>query len=468
MKEGMQKISISSGSRPQKNSTECESYEGVQTFMEITENNLKEVQFERGDLLELILSPNNLNRAYLQVKRNHGSGGVDGLSVDKLADCLKEHKDELLESLKSGRYRPNPVLRVEIPKDNGRKRLLGIPTVVDRVIQQAISQILIPIYERQFSDDSFGFRPHRSCHKALRRAQEYITDGYKYCVSLDLERFFDTVNHSRLIEVLSGTIKDGRVVSLIHKYLTAGVMVSRTYEESTEGVPQGGPLSPLLANIMLNELDNELTRRGHKFVRYADDCMILCRSKRAAGRVRDSITVFIESQLHLKVNRDKTDVSYAGRVKYLGYSFYVMNGKCRLRLHPKSIIKMRAKLKELTSRSNGFGYAKLKDKLNRSVIGWMNYFKLADMRGILQATDEWLRHRLRSYIWKCWKKNTTKFVNLVKCGIDKWRAWQWANTRGGYWNTAESPILQRAISNESLKRQGYPCLVDLYIKLHQN
>lgn len=203
MKEGMQKISISSGSRPQKNSTECESYEGVQTFMEITENNLKEVQFERGDLLELILSPNNLNRAYLQVKRNHGSGGVDGLSVDKLADCLKEHKDELLESLKSGRYRPNPVLRVEIPKDNGRKRLLGIPTVVDRVIQQAISQILIPIYERQFSDDSFGFRPHRSCHKALRRAQEYITDGYKYCVSLDLERFFDTVNHSRLIEVSS-------------------------------------------------------------------------------------------------------------------------------------------------------------------------------------------------------------------------------------------------------------------------
>ena len=230
----------------------------VQTFMDMTENNLKEVQFERGNLLEFVLSPDNLNRAYLQVKRNHGSCGVDGLSTEELGGYLKEHKDELMESLKSGRYRPNPVLRVEIPKDNGRKRPLGIPTVVDRVIQQAVSQILSPIYERQFSDNSFGFRPHRSCHKALKRAQEYITQGYKYCVCLDLERFFDTVNHSMLIRILSRTIRDGRVISLIHKYLTAGVMVKRGYEESVEGVPQGGPLSPLLANIMLNELDKEL------------------------------------------------------------------------------------------------------------------------------------------------------------------------------------------------------------------
>ncbi len=224
MKERMQKIPMSSDSRPQKDSTECESYEGLQTFMDITENNLKEVQFEQGDLLEFILSPENLNRTYLQVKRNHGSGGVDGLSTRQLGDYLKEHKDELIASLQSGRYRPNPVLRIEIPKDNGQKRPLGIPTVVDRVIQQAISQILSPIYERQFSDNSFGFRPHRSCHKALRRAQKYITQGYKYCVSLELERFFDTVNHSMLIRILSRTIRDGRVLSLIHKYLTAGVM----------------------------------------------------------------------------------------------------------------------------------------------------------------------------------------------------------------------------------------------------
>ncbi|HIZ33943.1 MAG TPA: group II intron reverse transcriptase/maturase [Candidatus Bacteroides merdigallinarum] len=458
---------MSSDSRPQKDSTECESYEGVQTFMDMAENNLKEVQFERGNLLEFILSPYNLNRAYLQVKRNHGSCGVDGLSTEELGGYLKEHKGELVESLKSGRYRPNPVLRVEIPKDNGKKRPLGIPTVVDKVIQQAISQILSPIYERQFSDNSFGFRPHRSCHKALKRAQEYITGGYKYCVSLDLERFFDTVNHSMLIRILSRTLRDGRVISLIHKYLTAGVMVERNYEESVEGVPQGGPLSPLLANIMLNELDRELARRGHKFVRYADDCMILCRSKRAVERVRDSISTFIESRLHLKVNREKTEVSYVGSVKYLGYSFYMMNGKCRLRLHPKTVMEMKSRLKELTSRSNGWGYAKLKDKLNRYINGWLNYFKLADMRNILQTTDEWLRRRIRSYVWKSWKKIGTKFKNLMKCGIDRWRAWQWANTRSGYWNVASSPILNRAMNNERLKLQGYPCLVDLYIKLHQ-
>lgn len=460
MKGRMQKITMSIGSRPQNDSTECESYEGVQTFMDMTENNLKEVQFERGNLLEFILSPSNLNLAYLQVKRNHGSCGVDGLSTEELCDYLKGHKDELVESLKSGSYRPNPVRRVEIPKGVGKNRPLGIPTVVDRLIQQAISQILSPIYERQFSDNSFGFRPHRSCHKALKRAQEYITQGYTYCVSLDLERFFDTVNHAMLIRILSHTIRDGRVISLIHKYLTAGVMVRRSYEESVEGVPQGGPLSPLLANIMLNELDNELTRRGHKFVRYADDCMILVRSKRAAERVRETISTFIESRLHLKVNREKTEVAYVGGVKYLGYSFYMMNGKCGLRLHPQSVAKMKVKLKELTSRSNGWGYAKLKDKLNQFINGWMNYFKLADMRNILQTTDKWLRHRIRSYVWKSWKKVGARFKNLVRCGIDRWRAWQWANTRGGYWNTAGSPILCRAMNNERLKLQGYPCLVD--------
>ena len=207
-----------------------------------------------------------------------------------------------------------------------------------------------------------------------------------------------------LIRILSRPIRDGRVISLIHKYLTAGVMVRRSYEENVEGVPQGGPLSPLLANIMLNELDKELARRGHKFVRYADDCMILCRSKRTAERVRESISIFIESKLHLKVNREKTEESYVVKVKYLGYSFYMVNGICRLRLHPKSTTKMKAKLKELTSRSDGWGYVRLKDKLNQFINGWMNYYKLADMRNILQTTDEWLRHRIRSYVWKSWKK----------------------------------------------------------------
>ncbi len=235
--------------------------------------------------------------------------------------------------------------------------------------------------------------------------------------------------------ILSLTIRDGRVISLIHKYLTAGVMAERGYEESVEGVPQGGPLSPLLANIMLNELDKELARRGHKFVRYADDCMILCRSKRAAARVRESISTFIESRLHLKVNRDKTEVAYVGRVKYLGYSFYMVKGKCRLRLHPKSVAKMKARLKVLTSRNNGWGYAKLKGKLNRFINGWMNYFKLADMRNILQTTD---------YVWKSWKKVGTKFRNLMKCGIDRWRAWQWANTSNCI-STKEPPYAERHV-----------------------
>ena len=244
------------------------------------------------------------------------------MGTSELLPYLKLHKDELLEKIRNGKYRPAPVRRAEIPKENCKPRLLGIPTVVDRFVQQAISQVLIPLYEPQFSDNSFGFRPHRSAHNALRKVQEYADQGYRYCIGLDLEKFFDRVNHSKLIEVLSRTVKDGRVVSLIHKYLNAGVMVSHKYEATTEGVPQGGPLSPILSNILLNELDKELERRGHPFVRYADDCLILVKSLRATERVRDSISDFIEKKLFLKVNMDKTEVGTLAGKKYLGYSFY--------------------------------------------------------------------------------------------------------------------------------------------------
>ena len=311
---------------------------------------------------------------------------------------------------------------------------------------------------------SYGFRPRRGCYDALLGAQKIINDGYIYVIDLDLERFLDTVSHSKLIEILSRTIKDGRVVSLIHKYLRSGVMNKGLFEASEEGTPQGGPLSPLLSNIMLGELDKELERRGLPFVRYADDSMIFCKFKRAARGVKESITRFIEETLYLKVNKEKTVVSYVRGVKYLGYSFYVMKGKCQLTVYPKSKSKMKSRLKELTSRSNGWGYAKRKQKLKEYIHGWVGYYHLADMKRFLLDTDEWLRRRIRMCIWKAWKKPKTKVANLIKCGMDKYIAYQWGNTRKGHWRIADSYILHRAIMNESLRKAGYATLMGSYLE----
>ena len=466
MKERMQKTLAEVKGCPQKDRTESEGYVGAQTVMWICEDNIVEVPFDNEHLFEQILSPSNLNRAYKAVIGNKGNGGIDKMSCEQLLPWLKTHKDLLIRSLMDGSYRPNPVKRVEIPKDNGKIRLLGIPTVVDRLVQQAINQALSPVYEKQFSIRSYGFCPRRGCHDAVRGAQEIINTGYTYVVDLDLERFFDTVNHSKLIEILSRTIKDGRVVSLIHKYLRSGVINKGLFETSEEGTPQGGPLSPLLSNIMLNELDKELERRGHPFVRYADDSMIFCKSKRAARRVKESITRFIEGNLYLKVNKEKTVVSYVRGVKYLGYSFYVMKGKCRLTVHPKSKSKMKLRLKELTNRSNGWGYVKRKQKLKDYIRGWIGYYHLADMKRFLLDTDEWLRRRIRMCIWKAWKKPKTKVANLIKCGIEKYKAWEWGNTRKGYWRIADSPILKVAINNDSLRKAGYYTLMGSYLEWH--
>ena len=310
-----------SESCPRKNSSESERYEGAPTLIGIVGDELVEVQLSSDRMLEYILTPDNLNRAYKQVKANKGSGGIDRMEIEQLLPYLRAHKEEITESLLGGSYRPNPVRRVEIPKEVGKTRRLGIPTVVDRVVQQSISQVLSLVYEPKFSETSYGFRPRRSAHQALRKAQEIINSGYKYCVDLDLEKFFDTVSHSKLIQLLGETIKDGRVISLIHKYLNAGVMVGHKYEDTTEGVPQGGPLSPILSNIMLTELDRELEKRGLPFVRYADDCVIFCKSPRAAERVCESIAKFIERKLFLKVNREKTHVGSVHGQKFLGYSF---------------------------------------------------------------------------------------------------------------------------------------------------
>ena len=464
MKVRTQKTLAKVNGCPQRARTESEWYGVAQTSMWMCEDNIVEVPFDNEHLFEQILSPSNLNRAYKAVIGNKGNGGIDKMSCEQLLPWLKTHKDLLIRSLMDGSYRPNPVKRVEIPKDNGKIRLLGIPTVVDRLVQQAINQALSPVYEKQFSIRSYGFRPRRGCHDAVRGAQEIINTGYTYVVDLDLERFFDTVNHSKLIEILSRTIKDGRVVSLIHKYLRSGVINKGLFETSEEGTPQGGPLSPLLSNIMLNELDKELERRGHPFVRYADDSMIFCKSKRAARRVKESITRFIEENLYLKVNKEKTVVSYVRGVKYLGYSFYVMKGKCRLTVHPKSKSKMKLRLKELTNRSNGWGYVKRKQKLKDYIRGWIGYYHLADMKRFLLDTDEWLRRRIRMCIWKAWKKPKTKVANLIKCGIEKYKAWEWGNTRKGYWRIADSPILKVAINNDSLRKAGYPTLMGSYLE----
>ena len=428
----------------------------------ITETDITNRAKQTEGLLEQILTDENFERAYRQVKKNKGAGGIDGMQVDELLPYLRENQKKLVQTLRDGKYHPRPVRRVEIPKENGKTRKLGIPTVVDRLIQQAICQILTPIYEQHFSDNSYGFRPKRSAHNALKKCQTNITEGYRYVVDMDLEKYFDTVNQSRLIQILSETIKDGRVISLIHKFLNAGVMVGGMFEDSPEGVPQGGPLSPLLGNVMLNECDWELQKRGHRFVRYADDMMIFCRSKKAAKRTLEKILPFIEGKLFLKVNREKTKVAHVKAVKFLGYGFYIYRGEGRLKIHPKSVRKFKEKIRIITGRSNGMGIDERKSRLNSIVRGWMNYFKLADAKKLLQGLDEWIRRRIRMVTWKRWKKIRTRFKNLVKAGIGKGKAWEFANSRKGYWRVAGSPILSRAIPNVFLKRAGYLSLMEIY------
>jgi group II intron reverse transcriptase/maturase len=417
--------------------------------------------------LERILHRDNLNNAYKRVKSNKGAGGVDKMSVDELLPYLKEHRDELIEQIRSGKYKPNPVRRVEIPKEeSGKVRKLGIPTVVDRVIQQAIAQVLTPIYEPQFSENSFGFRPKRSAHDALKRCKENVDDGYDYVVDMDLEKFFDTVCQSKLIEVLSRTIKDGKVISLIHRYLNAGVAQNGLFERTEIGVPQGGNLSPILSNIMLNELDKELERRGHRFVRYADDCMIFCKSRKSAERTLRNIVPFIEKKLFLKVNQEKTVVEHVSRVKFLGYAFYRYKGKCRFRVHPKSVKKMQNRIRQLMKRSNGWGNEVRRQKLRQFITGWINYFKLADMKALLRQTDEWLRRKIRAVYWKQWKKVKTRYKMIAKFGFPKWEVGEMANCRKGIWRAAM--MLNSVLTNKEITNLGYLSMTDYYLKCSEN
>lgn len=424
-------------------------------------------------LLEQILDRDNLNRAYKQVKRNHGAPGIDGMTVEEALPWLREHREEFLQSILDGRYRPSPVRRKEIPKpDGGGVRKLGIPTVIDRIIQQAIAQRLQPIYEPLFADGSYGYRPKRSAQQAIRRVQEYAKQGYTHAVEIDLSKYFDTLNHELLMNLLRKQIRDKRVLELIKRFLKSGVMENGVICRTEEGSPQGGPLSPLLANIYLNEFDQEMESRGVKVIRYADDIVVLARSQRAAKHLLESCQKYLEGKLKLKVNAQKSkavSILAKKKFKFLGFCLGKNGSGIYIRAHRTSLLKAKKKLKELTRRNQGQNVRKVMEHVKVFIRGWLGYYYVADMKRTLQSWNEWLRRRFRMYIWKQWKKPRTKVANLKKLGIPENKAYQWGNTRLGYWRVADSPILKCSITNEKLARAGYydfPALYEQLRNLH--
>ena len=420
------------------------------------------------ELLEKVLSKDNLNSAYKQVYKNKGASGVDGVTVEELFSYIKEHKEEILYKIRNKKYKPQPVRRVYIPKENGKLRKLGIPSVIDRVLQQAIVQVLTPIYEEQFSNSSYGFRPGRCCEQAVIKALELFNDGYDWIVDIDLQSFFDEVNQDKLIGIIRRTIKDGNLVSLIRKFLQSGVMEKGVIQETKKGTPQGGNLSPLLSNIMLNELDRELEKRGLNFVRYADDCLIMVKSEKAANRVMESITTFITRKLGLKVNVEKSKVARPNEIKYLGFGFYKRDNQniWRPKPHIKSIEKFKTKLHEILIRSKSISLDERLLKLKQVIYGWVNYFKIADMKRFLEKIDQWIRRKIRVIIWKQWKKIKKRYTSLRKLGISHRDAYVTANSRRGYYHIAHTRVLETAISKERLNKRGLVNSLDHYLKVH--
>lgn len=420
------------------------------------------------ELLEKILSKQNLNLAYKQVYKNKGASGVDGVTVDELFTYIKEYKEEILWKIRNRKYKPLPVRRVYIPKENGKLRKLGIPSVIDRVLQQAIVQVLAPIYEEQFSNSSFGFRPNRCCEQAVIKALECFNDGYDWIVDIDLQSFFDEVNQDKLMAIIHRTIKDDDVISLIRKFLQSGVMEKGIIQETKKGTPQGGNLSPLISNIMLNELDKELEKRGLNFVRYADDCLIMVKSEKAANRVMESITTFITKKLGLKVNLEKSKIARPNQIKYLGFGFYkkINQNKWRPKPHIKSVQKFKTKLRGILIRSRSISLDERFLKLKQLIYGWVNYFRIADMKGILTSIDQNVRRKLRVIIWKQWKKIRKRYTCLRKLGITHRDAYVTANSRRGYYHVSATRVLQTAISKERLNKRGLVNSLDHYLKVH--
>src|SRR5690625_762837 len=413
-------------------------------------------------MLERILSRENLLLALKRVEKNKGSHGVDQMPVESLREYFVEHWHDLKDEILSGTYQPKPVRRVEIPKPNGGIRKLGIPTVIDRFLQQAIAQVLTQVYDSTFSHQSYGFRPNKRGHDAVRQARNYIKEGKRWVVDIDLEKFFDKVNHDRLMQKLSRRIQDRRVLQLIRRYLQTGVMEHGLVRPNTEGTPQGGPLSPLLSNIVLDELDKELEARGLSFVRYADDCNIYVRSKRAGLRTMENITRFIEGKLKLKVNEQKSAVDRPWRRKFLGFSFTYHKENPKIRIHKESIKRFKQRIRELTVRKHSISMEYRIERLNRYLVGWLGYYQLAETPTIFRNMDSWIRRRLRMIRWKEWKKIKTKQTNLIKLGTDKHQAWEWANSRKAYWRISKSPILHRTLGNKYWQRLGLKSLLNRY------
>ena len=401
-------------------------------------------RMDTSSLMEQVLSKDNLNAAYLQVVRNKGAAGVDGMTVEELGAYLSENGESIREKLRTRKYKPQPVRRVEIPKPEGGTRKLGVPTVVDRFVQQAVAQVLTPIFEEQFHDHSYGFRPNRCAQQAVLKALEMMNDGHSWVVDIDLAKFFDTVDHDKLMTIFGRTIKDGDVISVVRKFLVSGVMVDDEYEDTVVGTPQGGNISPLLANIMLNELDKELEARGLDFVRYADDLIIMVGSRQAAERVMRSVTRFIEERLGLKVNAKKSRVDKPKGIKYLGFGFYYDSFAkgYKARPHPKVAAKFK--------------------KLNQLIRGWINYFKIGSMKGLCKRLDSQIRYRLRMCIWKHWKTPKNKEKNLVKQGVPRWAAHKVADTGNRIAHMCHNGWVQKAISNKRLAEYGLISMLDYY------
>ncbi|MNI24547.1 Group II intron-encoded protein LtrA [compost metagenome] len=409
-----------------------------------------------------MLEGDNLRLAYKRVVQNGGAPGVDNVTVANLQAYLKTHWESVKAELLTGTYRPAPVKRVEIPKPGGGVRLLGIPTVMDRFLQQALLQVMNPIFDAQFSWYSYGFRPGKSAHDAVKQAQRYIQSGLRWVVDLDLEKFFDQVNHDMLMARVAWKVADKRVLTLIRAYLNAGVMVKGKLERSREGTPQGGPLSPLLANILLDDLDKELTGRGLRFVRYADDCNIFVASKRAGERVMESVSRFVERKLKLKVNREKSAVARPWHRKFLGFSF-LSKKQANIRIAPKSLIACKERIRELTNRTWSISMGERISRLNRYLMGWLGYFRLASAKTHLQKLDKWIRRRLRMCLWKQWKRVRTRIRELRALGVPEWACFRMANSRRGAWEMSRNT--NNALPTSYWEAKGLKSLLSRYLEL---